>query len=195
MAMPSDRQVMTLKHDREKLQTFAVRLRQAGREQSRSGGSDPGTGEPECIINTHPATPRFDRRTVAGPGGRRGGTMAEKLVGKVSEFKNGDRRIVFFGNHEIGVFREHDTFYAYSNYCLHQGGPACEGLTIAKVEERIMPDKTSKGLYFSDTELHFVCPWHGYEYDIKTGECVSDRRLKLRKYEVIEKGDEVYVRT
>jgi nitrite reductase/ring-hydroxylating ferredoxin subunit len=120
--------------------------------------------------------------------------MAEKLVGKVSEFKDGDRRIVFLGDHEIGVFRENGTFYAYSNYCLHQGGPACEGLTIAKVEERIMPDKTSKGLYFSDTELHFVCPWHGYEYDIKTGECVSDRKLKLRKYEVIEKGDEVYVR-
>src|SRR5579864_556935 len=121
--------------------------------------------------------------------------MAEKLVGKLTEFKDGDRRIVFVGDHEIGVFREHGTFYAYSNYCLHQGGPACEGLTIAKVEERIMPDKTSKGLYFSDTELHFVCPWHGYEYDIKTGECVSDRRLKLRKYEVFQKGDEVYVRT
>jgi nitrite reductase/ring-hydroxylating ferredoxin subunit len=121
--------------------------------------------------------------------------MAEKLVGKLSEFKDGDRRIVFIGDHEIGVFREHGTFYAYSNYCLHQGGPACEGLTIAKVEERIMPDKTSKGLYFSDTELHFVCPWHGYEYDIKTGECVSDRKLKLRKYEVVQKGDEVYVRT
>jgi nitrite reductase/ring-hydroxylating ferredoxin subunit len=120
--------------------------------------------------------------------------MAEKLVGKLSEFKDGDRRIVFVGDQEIGVFREHGTFYAYSNYCLHQGGPACEGLTIAKVEERLMPDKTSKGLYFSDTELHFVCPWHGYEYDIKTGECVSDRKLKLRKYEVIQKGDEVYVR-
>jgi nitrite reductase/ring-hydroxylating ferredoxin subunit len=122
--------------------------------------------------------------------------MAEKLVGKISEFKDGERRIVFIdGDREIGVLRENGTFYAYSNYCLHQGGPACEGLTIAKVEERIMPDKTSKGLYFSDTELNFVCPWHGYEYDIKTGECISDRKLKLRKYEVIERGDEVYVVT
>jgi nitrite reductase/ring-hydroxylating ferredoxin subunit len=132
----------------------------------------------------------------SGRRGRHGGMlrMVEKLVGRISEFKDGDRRIVFVGDQEIGVFREHGTFYAYSNYCLHQGGPACEGLTIAKVEERILPDKTSKGLYFSETELHFVCPWHGYEYDIKTGECVSDRKLKLRKYEVIEKGDEVYVR-
>ena len=84
-------------------------------------------------------------------------------------------------------------YYAYSNFCLHQGGPACEGLTIAKVEERLRPDKTSQGLYFSETEMHFVCPWHGKEYDMKTGECVSDRKMKLRKYKVVEKGDEVYV--
>jgi nitrite reductase/ring-hydroxylating ferredoxin subunit len=144
-----------------------------------------------CRTSQH----RYGRTSTAAKADREGKLrMVEKLVGKVSEFKDGDRRIVFLGDHEIGVFRENGAFYAYSNYCLHQGGPACEGLTIAKVEERIMPDKTSKGLYFSDTELHFVCPWHGYEYDIKTGECVSDRRLKLRKYEVIEKGDEVYVR-
>ena len=83
--------------------------------------------------------------------------------------------------------------YAYSNFCLHQGGPACEGLTIAKVEERLRPDKTSQGLYFSETEMHFVCPWHGMEYDMKTGECISDRKMKLKKYQVLEKGDEVYV--
>jgi nitrite reductase/ring-hydroxylating ferredoxin subunit len=119
--------------------------------------------------------------------------MPEQLVAKISEFKDGDRRIVMAGRAEIGVFRHEGRFYAYSNYCVHQGGPACEGLLIAKVEERIQPDKTSRGLYFSDTDLHFVCPWHGYEYDLKTGECVADRRLKLRQYELIERGDELYV--
>jgi nitrite reductase/ring-hydroxylating ferredoxin subunit len=119
--------------------------------------------------------------------------MAEQFVGKASEIKDGDRRIVFVGEHEIGVFKEKGEYFAYSNFCLHQGGPACEGLTIAKVEERIMPDKTSRGLYFSDTELHFVCPWHGMEYDMKTGECVSDRRMKLRKYKIVQKGDDIYV--
>lgn len=119
--------------------------------------------------------------------------MAEKLIGKAAEFNDGDRRIVFLGDVEVGVFREGGQYYAYSNTCIHQGGPACEGLVIAKVEERIMPDKTSRGMYFSDTELHFVCPWHGYEFDMKTGECAADRRLKLRKYKVVQKGDEVYV--
>jgi nitrite reductase/ring-hydroxylating ferredoxin subunit len=120
-------------------------------------------------------------------------SMAEQFVGKSSEIKDGERRIVFVGEHEIGVFKEKGEYYAYSNFCLHQGGPACEGLTIAKVEERIMPDKTSRGMYFSDSELHFVCPWHGMEYDMKTGECVADRRMKLRKYKIVQKGDDIYV--
>ena len=119
--------------------------------------------------------------------------MAEKFVAKASELKDGDRRIVFVGDNEIGVFRHGGQYFAYSNFCLHQGGPACEGLTIAKVEERIMPDKTSKGLYFSDTELHFVCPWHGYEYDIKTGECAGNRALRLRSFPVVRRGTDIFV--
>ena len=119
--------------------------------------------------------------------------MAEQFVGKTSEFKDGVGRIVIVRDHEIGVFRDGAQFYAYSNYCLHQGGPACEGMTIAKVEERILPDKTSRGMYFSDKEMHFVCPWHGYEYDLKTGECAADRSLKLKSFEVIRRGEDIYV--
>jgi nitrite reductase/ring-hydroxylating ferredoxin subunit len=120
--------------------------------------------------------------------------MREQKIGRTSDFKNGDRRIVFLGETEIGVFRDNNEFFAYSNTCVHQGGPACEGLIIAKVEEKLMPDKTSRGLYFSDAETHFVCPWHGYEYDLRTGECAADRKLKLRRYEVVQKGDDLYVR-
>ncbi len=39
----------------------------------------------------------------------------------------------------------------------------------------IADDRTYQGQTFGD-EVHFVCPWHGYEYDLKTGECVGDRR-------------------
>ena len=118
--------------------------------------------------------------------------MAEQFVGKASEFKDGDRQIVRIGEQEIGIFRHEGEFYAYSNFCLHQGGPACEGLTIARVEERLRDDKTSMGLHFTN-DMNFVCPWRGYEYDMKTGEHVSNRKLKLRKYEVVQKGNDVYV--
>ncbi|MEY3552149.1 MAG: hypothetical protein RL735_497 [Pseudomonadota bacterium] len=119
--------------------------------------------------------------------------MAEQFVGRLSEFVDGSRQIVKVGKAEIGVFRHEGEFFAYSNYCLHQGGPACEGLIIAKVEEHLREDKTSMGLYFSEKDLNFVCPWHGYEYDMKTGECISDRKLKLKRYEVVQKGDDIYV--
>jgi hypothetical protein len=59
--------------------------------------------------------------------------MPEKFVAKLADFKDGERRIVFVGDNEIGVFRHDGAFYAYSNFCLHQG-PAYEGLTIARVE-------------------------------------------------------------
>lgn len=119
--------------------------------------------------------------------------MAEWFVAKSSEMKDGDRRIVTAGRHEIGVFFKEGSFYAYSNICLHQGGPACEGVLIANVVDIVNPaDHTYEGQTFGD-ETHFVCPWHGYEYDIKTGEFVGDRKQKLRKFEVVTRGDDIYV--
>jgi nitrite reductase/ring-hydroxylating ferredoxin subunit len=118
--------------------------------------------------------------------------MAEWFVAKSSDLRDGDRRIVNAGQREIGVFHKDGSYYAYSNTCLHQGGPACEGLTIANVVDIIGPDRTYEGQKFGD-ETHFVCPWHGWEYDLKTGEMVGDRKQKLRKYEVVKRGDDIYV--
>jgi nitrite reductase/ring-hydroxylating ferredoxin subunit len=163
--------------------------------------SQPGAGkfalkkQSRSPVDRNPVPAREPVRGSAAAANKGSGIMAEKFVAKASEMMDGDRRIVFVGDNEIGVFRHDGQYYAYSNVCLHQGGPACEGLTIAKVEERLRPDKTSQGLYFSETDMNFVCPWHGMEYDMKTGECVSDRRMKLKKYRVLEKGDEVYVVT
>ncbi len=92
------------------------------------------------------------------------------------------------------MFREKGEYFAYSNFCLHQGGPACEGPDHRQGRRAAScPTRPRAGLYFSDTEMHFVCPWHGKEYDMKTGECVSDRKMKLRKYKIVQKGDDVYV--
>jgi len=118
--------------------------------------------------------------------------MAEWFVAKASELNDGDRRIVTAGRHEIGVFRSGGAYYAYSNQCLHQGGPACEGLLINRVVDVVAPDRTYQGQTFSD-EVHFVCPWHGYEYELKTGECVGDRRMKLKKFAVVRRGDDIFV--
>jgi nitrite reductase/ring-hydroxylating ferredoxin subunit len=119
--------------------------------------------------------------------------MAEVFAGTLAEFQEHGRLIVKQPDYEIGVFLRDGSFYAYRNECFHQGGPACEGMMIAKVEDVIEPDRTVVMQRFSDTEMHFVCPWHGYEYDLRTGEFVADRRKKLQKFNVVQKGDSVYV--
>ncbi len=113
--------------------------------------------------------------------------MPECFVAKASEMADGDRRIVLAGTAEIGVFCKDGAYFAYSNTCVHSGGPACDGLLINRVVDVIAPDRT-----FSD-EVHFVCPWHGYEYELKTGECVGDRRLKLKKFEAVRRGEDIFV--
>jgi nitrite reductase/ring-hydroxylating ferredoxin subunit len=119
--------------------------------------------------------------------------MSELYVGKVADFAEIDHRTVRQGELEIGVLHRHGTFYAYNNFCIHQGGPACEGIMMGRVVDVLAPDKTSLGLRFSETEVNFVCPWHGVEYDIATGQCIADRRKRLRKFDVVTKGDSVYV--
>src|ERR1044072_3648861 len=82
----------------------------------------------------------------------------EHFVDKLDKFKDGDRRIVVVGATEIGLFKDQGQFYAYSNRCLHQGGPACEGMIISKVEEKILPDGTSAGSFFFRTGAALVLP-------------------------------------
>ena len=119
--------------------------------------------------------------------------MAEQYVGKTAEFKDGDRRIIFAGDNEIGIFRHEGAFYAYSNFCLHQGGPACEGLKMPQVVEKIGDKGVHLGMDFDETDMHIVCPWHGYEFHLSDGYHVADRRLRLQKFDVIERDGEVYV--
>jgi nitrite reductase/ring-hydroxylating ferredoxin subunit len=119
--------------------------------------------------------------------------MPEVFVAKAAQFPDGERRIVAHGGREIGVFHWQGKFYAYENLCVHQGGPACEGIIMHKVEDVLGSDRSWLGQKFSGEEIHFVCPWHGYEYDLKTGECAADRSLKLKKFEVLKRGEDIYV--
>lgn len=87
------------------------------------------------------------------------------VVGPVSEFPPGERRIVQAGVRSIGVFRVGDRFYGIRNRCPHQGGPLCTGhlLDDAVADE---PGKPS----LSKNPVRIACPWHGWEYDLATGQ-------------------------
>ena len=38
-----------------------------------------------------------------------------------------------------------------------------------------------------------TCPGHGYQFDVRTGACVHDPRLELRRYRVTIIDDEVWI--
>ena len=53
-----------------------------------------------------------------------------------------------------------------------------------------MPNKTIRTAQYQESETHIVCPWHGYEYNIKTGEHPGHPGLKLRRATVmVRDGD------
>ena len=119
--------------------------------------------------------------------------MRDVNIGPASEFANPGRKIVGFERFEVAVFKLDGEFFAYLNQCPHMGGPVCQGKMIAKVEEIIADDKTSKGMAFSKTKLQIVCPWHAYEFDIRTGVHPGNPKARLRKVKVAVVDGEVVI--
>ena len=118
--------------------------------------------------------------------------MAEIFVVRTADFANGERRILKTPRGEIGVFAHEGAYYAYANHCAHTDGPVCEGILIPKVLEVLNDDKTYVGHVFSD-EMNLVCPWHGWEYDLKSGACIGAKQFSLRKYETVVRDGDLYV--
>jgi nitrite reductase (NADH) small subunit len=93
----------------------------------------------------------------------------------------------------VAVFKLDGDFFAYLNQCPHMGGPVCQGKMIAKVEEIVAQDRTSQGMMFSKTKMHVVCPWHAYEFDIRTGLHPGNPRAQLRKVPIAVLGDDLVI--
>ena len=119
--------------------------------------------------------------------------MAEIRVCKKGEIAEGGTRLVKSGPVEIGVIFHNGAYYAYRNLCPHQGGPACEGPKMPQVVEKIGEKGIFLGQDFDESDMHIVCPWHGYEFHLADGVNVSDPRLRLKKFKVVERDGGVYV--
>jgi nitrite reductase/ring-hydroxylating ferredoxin subunit len=106
------------------------------------------------------------------------------VVGPLSEFPPGTRRIVRVGGREIGVFRFGDEFYAVRNRCPHQGGPLCLGYILP----RVVSDEPGV-IEVADAPPLVVCPWHGWQYDARTGQAYAPGDPGARSYGVsVERG-------
>ena len=117
----------------------------------------------------------------------------EIFVTEASSLNEGERKVFSVGSREVGVYRVNGHLYAYENHCAHQGGPACEGMMMPKIEEVLGENKTFQMHRFNYDEWHIVCPWHAWEYDLRTGEFVVDRSRRLKKYEVFERGGKIFI--
>jgi nitrite reductase/ring-hydroxylating ferredoxin subunit len=100
----------------------------------------------------------------------------------------GTRRIVEIGARSIGVLNVDGQYHALMNVCPHHGAPLCEG-----VVKGTMQDSAPHEYQYGRHNEFIVCPWHGYEFELKTGECVGDRRLRLKKFDVVRRGDDIFV--
>ena len=120
--------------------------------------------------------------------------MEERTVAKTQDIPNDNSSLmVDVDGVRIGIYGFQGSYYAYQNNCPHQGGPAPEGGLFGNVECQISPNGNKVNEHVSKENMNIVCPWHGVEYDLKTGICRPDKRLRLRKFEVTVDGDELKI--
>ncbi|WP_299263366.1 Rieske (2Fe-2S) protein [Halorientalis sp.] len=109
-------------------------------------------------------------------------------VGSAGDFESGDYLLVEVDGIEVAVYCTEDGYFAISNFCLHQGGPLCEGPVTGTVSQN--EDGT---LCFDDDTQVVRCPWHGWEFDIETGDHLSRPEYSQPTYDVLVRDGEVYV--
>lgn len=99
--------------------------------------------------------------------------MAEYIkVASVSELSVGSSKTVEVNGKAIALFNVGGKIYALDNTCLHQGGPLGEGLLDGEV---------------------VTCPWHFWEFNVRTGEKVGEPSLRVATYPVQVDGDDIKV--
>ncbi len=96
-----------------------------------------------------------------------------KTVAGVTDLVEGTGKTIEIGEKEIALFNVGGVFHAIENTCCHRGGPVGDG----------------------DLDGHTVsCPWHGWRFDVASGECLNSPGDWLRTYEVVIEGAAVRVR-
>lgn len=106
--------------------------------------------------------------------------MPSHTVCRVSELPPGERKIVEVGRRSIGVFNVHGAFYAIRNQCPHQSAPLCRGIITGTT----LPSQPGEYIWAKDGEI-VRCPWHGWEFDITTGQSVfNPHKMRVKKYTV-----------
>jgi nitrite reductase (NADH) small subunit len=86
---------------------------------------------------------------------------------EASEIAPGTGKTVTVAGRELALFNVDGTFHAIDNECPHRGGPLGEG----ELEGCIL-----------------TCPWHAWQFDVSTGESITDDMTVARYDTKIEDG-------
>ena len=93
-------------------------------------------------------------------------------AGRVEDLPDGNcKTIELPAGRELALFNINGEFYATENFCPHKGAPLAEGTLCEHVIE---------------------CDWHGWQFDVRTGECLTVPE-KVLTYEVVVEGDMVRI--
>ena len=103
-----------------------------------------------------------------------------------ADLKPGERRIVEVNGRSIGIFNVHGDYFALHNRCPHMGGALCEG----PVTGTTLPTNSIEFNYGRHDEL-IRCGWHGWEFEIKTGRCTVDPKMRAKAYQVTVEANEL----
>lgn len=95
--------------------------------------------------------------------------MARHVVASIAEILPGANKVVTVKGREIAVFNVKGVFYALLNKCPHMGAKLCHGVVVGLVEGTQPGDFT----YTRAGEI-LRCPWHGWEFDMRTGQSQVD---------------------
>jgi nitrite reductase/ring-hydroxylating ferredoxin subunit len=94
-------------------------------------------------------------------------------VAKLSEIPPGTGVSRFVRGYMIAIFRsQDDKVYATQDECPHERGPLGEG----PIEGETV-----------------TCPWHGWQFNAATGECLTFPGMEIERYPVKVEGEDILV--
>lgn len=64
---------------------------------------------------------------------------------------------------------------------------------MKRVLEPVADDRTVRSMEYHESEINIVCPWHGYEFSIRTGAHQGNSSVRLRKADLTIRDGEIYV--
>lgn len=111
-------------------------------------------------------------------------------IGTVSDFRPGQPHRVNAAGRNLVVVRKDDAFFVFKDHCPHQGAPLSSGV-VDGTPEPCLPGE--------EIRLHrigeiLICPWHGWEFDLRSGLSLADsRRGRLSRYTVRVEDERVIV--